>query len=525
MTQRIALETLIWLDRCQRRLWLDAHADPALQVEPARDAIGRTAANRAHAEALVARTAARSALAADWDTRLETTITLMRQGEPLIAWAALEAPAGALTIYAEPHLLRRSTDPGAPGRASYQPIDIRLHGEPTRWDRLRIDGLRWLVATTLGESRAPHGELWLGGRDGAAPAVFTRRADASRTGARLADRYQATIGGSAPPLWFDSEQCPFCRWHASCDAAALRQQDIALVPGLRRTHARALRAAGVVSVPQLAERSLAELASLPDSNRSLAGRLHAGARALLADQAIPFATATTATGASMAHMPAERAPHEPVTGAGDDAAAHDVLFLDVETDPFSRAPWAIGWMNRAGEVTVAVVAPAVGRRELRISGARVILVRSPAQAWGVAARAAYGSVVVHWGDAEQLLLARSGTERVRATLAPQLVDLHALVTSTIALPIARQSIRRSAGLKAVAGWLGFGWPDGADHWADGWDAYHAWRATHHPIKRHHTTTALLAPAIAYLGADLAALAVVWRWYRRFAQQQGRQSLP
>jgi predicted RecB family nuclease len=528
MASRIALETLIWLDRCQRRVWLDAHADPALHVAPARDAIGRTAANRAHAEAVVARTDAVVVEADDWATRLETTNSLVRQGVPLIAWGALEAAAGALTICGEPHLLRRIADTAAPGGWSYQPIDIRLHGEPTRWDRGRLDALRWLVATMLGDRRIPPGELWLGGRDGAPPAVFVRRSDATPAGPKLAERFAAAVGGSTPPVWFDGEHCPFCPWHAACDAAALEQQDIALVAGLRRTHARGLRHAGVANVPQLAERSLAQLADLPDSDRSIARRLKAGAQALLAGRAVPFATESTE--ATDPVRPITRFPAAVASasalgqpGVVGQSEAADVLFLDVETDPFSRVPWAIGWMTLRGEVTVALVAPAIARRHLRIGGTPVILVRSPAHAWAMAARAARGPVL-HWGEAEQLLLARSGSDRPRAVLAPRLLDLHAQVTNTVALPIARQSTRRSAGLKAVAGWLGFGWPEGADHWADGWDAYRAWRAAHRPL-RGGAPAALIAPAISYLGADLAALAVVWRWYRLLGEEQGGQSPP
>ncbi|MEN9934703.1 MAG: hypothetical protein RLZZ387_1282 [Chloroflexota bacterium] len=495
MTPPVTLEELAWLDRCQRRLWLDRNGDTAERVPPARDAVARTEANRTHARRVVAALAGVTPVPeGTWEDRLAATLELVRAGTPLIAWAALEAPVGGVVLRSPIHLLRRTADRQAPSGYSYQPVDIRLHAEPTRWDRSRIDGLRWLVGAALAGGCAPPGELWLGA-NGAAPArVYARHGDVRALGATLAGRHAGVVAGAEPAIWFDSDHCPFCPWRDACDRVALGSQDLATLPGLRRSHARALRHSGVTAVPQVATLSHAQLAALPDSDGTIARALQAHAESLQ-------------SGRPVSHVSKRSEP----AGAGD-----GVLFLDIETDPLTRVPWAIGWMGLDGVAVAAVVAPVARPRQVSIAGVAVTLVRTPAQAWQLAADAV-GGPVIHWGDAEMLLLARSGAARARAVVGPWLLDLHAVISSDVALPIPRLSTRRSAGLKAVAGWLGYSWPEGADHWADGWVAYQGWRAARRGRRAGaaQVSPGVLAPAMAYLRSDLDALAVVWRWYRAF----------
>ncbi|MFO7167125.1 MAG: TM0106 family RecB-like putative nuclease [Chloroflexota bacterium] len=494
----VTLEDLIWLDRCPRRLWLDRHAGGAPRAEPTRDARARSEANRVHIERLVATSGAAAVPDGPWEERLAATAALVRAGAPLIAWAALEATAGELTLRAVAHLLRRTRDPAAPGGWAYCPIDIRLHGEPTRWDRTRIDALRWLAGAALGYPRPPDGELWLGA-DGAGPArVLHRRGDAAAVGQALAGRYDALLAGPAPPIWFDSNHCTFCPWHDACDRAALAELDLATLPGLRRTHVRALRARRITSVPQLARLRQGALADIPDSDEATERRLRANAEALVSGRAVR--RGELADGVWPAVPPEERG---------------QVLFLDVETDPLTREPWAVGWMDAGGAVGMAIVAPVARPKRVALEAVRVTLVRTAAQAWRAAAEVAGAApAVVHWGDAESLLLARTAGREARAALGPRLRDLHAALTETVALPIPRLSTQRSAGLKPVAGWLGYRWPNGADHWGDGWEAYLAWRRTWRARQRGAPPPALarLGPAVAYLRSDLEALAAVWRWY-------------
>jgi uncharacterized protein len=475
----ITLEELAWLDRCRRRVWLDAAGDASERTEPALDA--RSRSDRAHVRRVIDRMAGVTNLAAlAWPERVAETRAAMERGEPLIGRAALETAADErLVLRGTPHLLRYDG-------THYTPIHIRLHAEPTRWDRAHLDALRWLAGAAQ-EIPPPFGELWLGARGDGPAHVFTRRVDASDIGALLAQRHREVIEHGEPPLWFDSEHCPFCHWHDACDRAALDQQDLVLIPPLRRPLARALRERGVQSVPQVAALEPSVLAGLPQSDDATGRRIAASARALLTDAPVPLVA-----------RPNLSAP----AGA---------LFLDVEADPLTREPWAVGWLTNDGQATAAVVAR--GARAGTASGMTVMPVASVAEAWMAAAEAATATTgaVLHWGDAEGLLLARGGGAAAQAALTHRLYDLHAALTTTVALPIPRLAVRRSASLKTVAGWLGYAWPHGADHWAVGWDSYRAWRAA---LAAGETDALhLLAPALAYLRADLVALAVVWGWYR------------
>jgi predicted RecB family nuclease len=499
----VDLDELIWLDRCPRRLWLDHHEDPAAHVPPTRDAVARSEANRAHVRRVVAAMpGAADAGAGEWEERRAATADLLRNGAPLVAWGALEASAGDLTIRATAHLLQRVPDPQAPAGWTYRPAEIRLHGEPTRSDRSRLDALRWLVGVTLGQHRAPVGELWLGASGASSPArVLERRVDATHAGPTLARRLAATWAGEAPPLWFDSDHCPFCPWHAACDLAAQASQDLALLPGLRRSHARALRSLGVTTVPQVVALTAAELGRIRDSDGATARRVRESALALLSGEAVRRAPAVDET---------EERP-SPTVSVAAAVGAERPLFLDIETDPLTRAPWAIGWRDHLGRVSMAIVSSQSKAGPVSFAGLNLLLVPSVEAAWRLVAREAEMSDrVFHWGDAESLLLAQTGGEQEREAIAPLLHDLHAVLGAELALPIARLSTRRSAGLKPVAGWLGLRWPEGADHWADGWEAYLRWRQALADATERSGYDAL-GPAVAYLRADLDALALVWGW--------------
>ncbi|WP_026877880.1 TM0106 family RecB-like putative nuclease [Jiangella gansuensis] len=117
--------------------------------------------------------------------------------------------------------------------------------------------------------------------------------------------------------------CAICPWHDTCDARWRADDDLVLVPFLRRDQRAALHAAGIATVDALAAASEPELAAVPrvgaSATRKLAGqaRLQVAARSR---DVPPYQLVTPVE-------PRRGLALLPAPDAGD-------LFLDLEGDPF-----------------------------------------------------------------------------------------------------------------------------------------------------------------------------------------------
>jgi len=480
---------LAWLVRCERRVWLDQHGTPATAALPTADARARMALRAAHARHILDALEGATRLAGhDWPDALMQTARAMQRGDRLIIGAALEAPLDDRLLRGLPDILIRIEVPSALGGWSYQPVAIALHSRPTRWDRLLLNAWRWLVGAMQGVD--PAGELWLG-------AEATRPAHVSRQVASL-DAFVAQVkqaaligAGDVPPIWFDSDHCPFCPWRLACDAAAHESGDVALLPGLSRRQGLALRRRGIRQIAQVPALDSAMLAALPDGSPYAGVLLKLQAQALLAGRPV-------------------------VVGGGAMPLPRAGMFLDIETDPLTRIPWAFGLTSTGGITSIIVVGSALDDRAVQVAGTSLLLVRNVHEGWNLVLHAAQaaGGVMAHWGEAERLVLQQSAGRRVEQELAPLLLDAQRELGRRVALPVPRMSDQRGGGLKAIARWLGWSWAAGADHWTLAWGAYQHWMAQ----RSRHAALEMLTPAVVYLRADVEALAAVWRWFEAFMLQ-------
>jgi uncharacterized protein len=473
--------------RCERRIWLDWHGDQPPPTAPTADARSRLVLRASHKRhMLTAIEGVEDFSALTWDERVTQTRHAMQRGTAAIVGAALEAPIGGRLLCGAPDLLQRHP-PVSSGERTYEPVAIVLHTRPARWDRLLLDSWRWLVQRTQGVECDPPGELWLGA-NGRRPA-FIKRQTASLAAFTAQVRRAAVIaGGEAPAIWFDSDHCPFCPWRTTCDAAARETHDIALLPGLSRRQGNALRRRGIHRIDQVVTLDPAILASLPERSPATGSRLPRQARALLTDQPLLVS-------AAIPSLPRVR------------------LFLDIESDPQTREPWAFGLAGAPGDRLVIVVEPLFAASDVRLDGVPVIGVRSAQEGWQriLGAVHATGGALAHWGEAERLMLEQSADPQTLRELAPFMIDAQRELHKRVVLPTPRLSDQRGGGLKAVARWLGWTWPPGADHWTLAWEAYRQWQAQPSPAD----ACDMLTPAVVYLTADVEALAAVWRWLEAF----------
>lgn len=490
-------DDLAWLARCERRVWLDrrfGHPPPALPTADARARMALRAAHKRHILAGIPDLADLSTL--EWSERVIQTHRLMQHGASAIAGATLEAPVANRMLRGAPDLLiRTGTTSGA---WSYRPVAIVLHTRPTHWDRVLLDAWRWLVWQTHGAAISPPGELWLGA-DGDGPALIKRQSTSLAMFTSQVWRTAVLASREAPPIWFDSDHCPFCTWRTACDATARETRDIVLIPGLSRRQGIALRQRGIHRIEQVVSLEPGVLAMLPDRPPYGGERLRLQAQALIRDQPQP-----TDAGAS------------PIPGVG--------FFLDIESDPLTREPWAFGLAGAPGDCTIIVIHPTLEGRSTSPNGVPLILARDVQEGWRrvLAVVQERDGRLAHWGEAERLILEQSAEQSVYRKLAPLLVDARHELGRRVVLPVPRLSDQRGGGLKAIARWLGCAWSPGADHWTLAWESYRRWVQQSSPL----AAIEMLAPAIVYLVADVEALAAVWRWLEAFvAALSANEGLP
>ena len=490
----LSITTIAWLARCERRVWLELHGECARKVPDRPTAVWRATAGRVHAAPVMAtmHAPAQPVEVPDWSSRVRETWRMLREGVAEIHQAGLEVPLGeARWLHGQPDVLRRCDQPSHFGPWSYEPVEIKQHQRARPHDRLQLDLYRWMLGELQGW--VPDGELWLGAHTG----VPTMNHRQTGTLTHLTARWQqidTLWHRPEPPVAF-ARFCESCAWRTACDQWAAERQDIAVLTGLERCTADALRADGITTLRQVAVLAPAQLQRYPFAGPTVASHVRAHAQALLAGSPIRAS-----------------APQPPVP--------EPTLFLDLESDPHSQEPWAFGWLDGAGQPGIALVIPArpahAPTRTL-LAGVPVQFVRTAHAGWQHIAHLVERrpGQIFHWGDHEERMLVRSAAPAVTNALRPRMADLHQACLCRYTLPIPRGASQTSGTLKAVGAYVGQRWPADVDY-VVAWMAYTAWRHQMHAALdlRHPQIAAmddLLLPAITYLHADVAALRRIWQW--------------
>ncbi len=481
-TKGITASAFAWLERCERRLWLDMHGDAAQKApaSPTGQALARAGIAHEHAVGAGANVGAIvERVPADLppSERRQITDDLMRAGVPVIEQGLLLARIDArYLLIAQPDRLELRDVPSRLGAWSYAPIEIKMKRGSTDDARLQLDVALWLLHTNFG--MAAEGELWRGADAEGRPTVEKRAFDPAAIPAAL-DRLRALHGAPvAPPVWF-VEDCGVCPWAAWCLHEAREHDDLARLPGLKRATAEALRAQGTTTVHDLARLSPPAVARLPQAGPKTAPALVHAAGAL-------------ATGEPFWHAHAR----DPLPPLG--------LVFDLETDLGDREPWGWGWATGEDDMTLVLCAGNRDLATLDVDGTTVVIVPARPAAWAAfdAATRRVAGCCAHWGDFDAKVIADKAPPAVRTTLEPRLFDADHAMRERVTPPLERTS-GETIGLKGLGTWLGVTWPEGVGSGVAAVDVFERWRA--------HGDSADLARLVAYQRADLVATLRAWHW--------------
>lgn len=471
---------------CARRVWLDAHGDPAERDLLSAQTQNLMAAGIRH-EIAVQRATADGPLepvaVESWDEAVTTTRDLMGQGVPLLVGACLEVRAPldltdrVFTVRgAVDRLVRLPAHETRGGGAVYGAVEIKQRATAEDSDWVQLDLYAWLLEQVQGY--APPGELWLGAGPGGLPRHrIPHEYDEDRVMAALADLIATRDTDHAPPVRLESH-CRVCPWYGACQRVAEQDGSIDLLYNVPRKTRANLRAAGFDSLACIVGATPDALQAVRGVGLKTATRIQANARAWLEGAPV-----------WLADLP--------------ESARRPGWMFDLETHEVRgrTVPWCMGWCDTEGVTQIALVALVQLPETLTVSDdVRVTLVPDSDSAWEVFAESVGGDAddapIYHWTGYDAALLRGSAPAHVVAALLPRFSDLHAVLKQCLSLPL------KSTSIKHVARYAGYPWP-GHDDYRAAYLDYRYWLESSHPDA--------LARAITYQRADVQSMAHVWRW--------------
>lgn len=475
----ITAQTLRHLLVCERRVWLDAHADPALRDAPTPEALRLYALGSQHDELVHAATAGQVEPVdiASWEEGVAVTRDLMQQGVQGILGACLEVQT-SLDLTGTIYTLRGRVDQllrvWHQGEYIYSPIEIKQRNRPEEADWLQLDLYVWMVSLIQGA--VPPAELWLGVDALGRPRYrLAHEYDEDRLMAAALRITELLTFAPEPPVRIDAH-CATCPWAAACQDVAQREKRLDLLYGVSRIARANLEAAGILRLEDLVARSPDELLGIKGIGPRTAPRIRANAQAWLENRPVWL----------------EALP---------EVCRQPGWMFDLETWEVGgrTVPWCMGWCDGDGQMYIALVAPVQLPETLTLPGGQTVTLAPDSDAaWEVFA-AAVGEdsrPIFHWTGYDAAILRGSAPAYIRAQVEPRLHDLNATLKRVVSLPL------KSMSIKPVSAYLGFAWP-----------GYQDWFAAYLDYRRWLETGSLdaLIRACGYQQADVQSMAHVWRW--------------
>jgi predicted RecB family nuclease len=435
-------ELLLNYKRCQRRTFLDIYGSVSeRQVEKEFLAKLRRE-NRTHIQKILTELnldyqTVRSD-EKDWRVRAEETEILMQQGAEYIYEGVLTANVfdrhfleersialNRVTPIGNPHLLIKQPGNSKFGDWSYFPLTIRLGRRPKTEYKL-IAAFHAYLLSYIQQSIPATAQIILKNSQ-------NYRVNLAqwlpKTQQAIADCLKSLTETEAPEVFISRQRCNLCHWYTSCYNHAKAQQHLSLVPGISPNRYEHLQAKGIDTVASLATASALDLGETLGFD--IASQITQQAQSLI--------------------------QNKPLLKWNYDFTIESIpnnttfeLYFDLEAEPERNLDYLFG---------VLLV-----DRQNKTENFYYFIAEKPEdeeKIWNEFLEFVSfydGAPIFHFSEYEidtiQRLTGLYGTSwTLTSSILSRCVDIHHLVTNSVALPV------ESYSLKSLANWLGFQWRD------------------------------------------------------------------
>lgn len=453
----LTAQLLLSYQRCHRQAFLDVYEDKGRKTAPS-DFLNKLRQDRIeHQRSFFTNQAwvEPEYPKYDWQAGAQATQALMQAGVPYIRRGVLLAEyQDEAYCQSIPDLLTKVPGESAFGDWHYIPTDIRLSKRPKLEYQILVTFHAHLLASIQG--RLPEtAYLYLRERG---TFEVNLAINQPKLELLLAELQEILEARQEPEVFIVNNRCNLCGWLSHCYEIAQQDQHLSLLPGVTPSRYPILQSQNVASVEALSLADPSYLAQVTGFSPEVTHKLICQAQSFAQQSPVIFApTVTNATCQQLSPAPVE-------------------LYFDIEAEPSLNLAYLHG---------VLVV-----ERETRTQTFHALLAEQPEQEEQVWLQ--FLDLVLRYPHAPiyhfcayevqtvERLAALYGTpEQIVQPLLERFIDLHALVTQTVVLPV------ESYTLKLIARWLGFQWRNSEANGAQSIYWYSEWLATGH---RHFIET-------------------------------------
>jgi predicted RecB family nuclease len=435
-------ELLLNYKRCQRRTFLDIYGNVDYRQVEKEFLAKLRRENRTHVQKILTDLNLDyqqvRAEEQNWEARAEETEILMQQGVEYIYEGVLTAnlfdrqfledraiALNSVTPIGNPHLLIKQPGKSKFGNWSYFPLTIRLGRRPKTEYKI-IAAFHAYLLSYIQQSIPATAQIIL--RNSQNYRVNLAQW-LPKTQQVIADCLKSLTEIEAPEVFISRQRCNLCHWYAHCYDRAKAQQHLSLVPGISPNRYEYLQAKGIDSLASLATASVLDLGEAIGFD--LASQITQQAQSLIQDRALL------------------KWNYDPTIESIPDNTTFE-LYFDIEAEPERNLDYLLGVLlvdrqNKTEQFYYFIAEKPEDEGKIWNEFLEFVSLYDRAP-------------IFHFSEYEidtiQRLTGLYGTSwTLTSSILSRCVDLHSLVTNSVALPV------ESYSLKSLANWLGFQWRD------------------------------------------------------------------
>lgn len=309
--------THLFLYDCQPLwIWYEHFGDPAKKDPMSSFALKLMEDGVTHEREIIQKYQVTSVENESQQDAIQSTLNLMKKGEPLIYQGALQAEIDGVTYLGRPDILKKVEGESKLGNWSYIPVDIKSSSSIKPLQRYQLIIYGWILDVLL-KTKTLSGEIInIEGHHLSVDLTIDKDQEKS---ASMCKAIAEVMRGERPPLTVTSK-AKNSPWFKEMLAEAKQKQDISLIYKLDGRAVSALRDMGISTVNQLLSADIEELPPIPYAPPDTLRRAQLQAQSLQENRIIWL--------------------DEP--NFGDEAPLK--LFFDIEGSPWQKVEYLFGFL-------------------------------------------------------------------------------------------------------------------------------------------------------------------------------------